>query len=148
MQRTTLLSATLITLALPLAAQDGAGWTPGENFIASWDYDGDGQVTLDEVLERRGDLFAGFDDDEDGLLTTEEFANHDLMREAMWGAPGQARQQGRGYAVGDAFALLDADGDGRVGTEEFVAMGEAWFARFDPDGDGTVTAADFGPGRR
>ena len=45
MKRTTLLSATLIAFALPLSAQDSAGWTPGENFIDSWDYDRDGKVT-------------------------------------------------------------------------------------------------------
>ncbi|HCQ64967.1 MAG TPA: calcium-binding protein, partial [Rhodobacteraceae bacterium] len=91
MKRTTLLSATLIAFALPLSAQDSAGWTPGENFIDSWDYDGDGKVTLDEVLERRGDLFMSFDDNEDGQLTAAEFANHDQMRDAMWDARDSAR---------------------------------------------------------
>ena len=45
--------------------------------------DGDGTVTLDEVKERRGDLFASFDENEDGKLTPEEFAVHDQMRDAI-----------------------------------------------------------------
>ena len=105
MKRTALISAALVAVALPLSAQDGTAWNPGENFVTNWDYDDDGKVTLAEVLERRGDLFVSFDDNEDGDLTPEEFANHDQMRDAMWEmrdeardgmAPGQGRGQGQG----------------------------------------------------
>lgn len=80
MKRTALLSAIALAVALPFAASAA---TPGENFVTTWDYDGNGKVTLAEVLERRADLFAGFDENEDGVLSAEELAAHDEMRASM-----------------------------------------------------------------
>lgn len=102
---TSLLSVALLAFALPVAAFAQA---PGENFFTNWDTDSDGQVTLEEVLERRGDLFTTFDFDEDGILSAEELANHDAMRDAMqdgqerpdMGARGQRGGQGRGPGMG------------------------------------------------
>lgn len=102
---TALLSATVLTLSLPLA---GFAFTPGENFFNTWDYDGDGKVTLEEVLERRALLFDGFDADEDGILSQEELADHNAMRDAMQDAQdrpdmagaGRGRQGGGGQGQG------------------------------------------------
>ena len=65
-----------IQLALPLIfaasvtlAENGV---PGSHFIENWDLDGDGQVTLAEAQERRGDVFYSFDADEDGYIDEEE----------------------------------------------------------------------------
>ena len=135
MKRTSLLSAALIAFALPLSAQDTAQdtaaapvWIPGENFIASWDYDGDGTVTLDEVRERRGDLFASFDENEDGKLTPEEFAVHDQMREAMqagrvmpWGDGQPPMMQGRGGGRGQQQGWGQQQGRGRM-----QGQGQGW----------------------
>jgi hypothetical protein len=75
--------------------------------MTNWDSDGDGKVTLAEVLERRGDLFDGFDVDENGILSAEELADHNAMRDAMQTAqdrPDQAQfgmmGQGRGRQMG------------------------------------------------
>ncbi|MEJ1991888.1 MAG: EF-hand domain-containing protein [Maritimibacter sp.] len=131
------LSTALVALALPALAQttttDTATQTPppvvtpGENFLTMWVADGDGTVTLDEVLERRSDLFESFDADEDGILSAEELADHNAMREAMQDGmdrpataqrggggrmqPGMAQGQqgfGRGHAMGN-------NGGGRMG---------------------------------
>jgi EF hand len=110
MKRTTILSAAILALALPFAAS-AQTWSPGESFLANWDYDGDGKVTAAEVLERRGDLFDGFDVNEDGVLSAEELADHNAMRDAMQDAedrpdqgqfvPGrQGGGNGRGQGMG------------------------------------------------
>ncbi|MCA0042577.1 hypothetical protein LA304_03635 [Celeribacter sp. ASW11-22] len=52
----------------------------GEDFMMNWDLNEDGQVTQDEVQERRGDLFYMFDADEDGRLNDEEYATFDETR--------------------------------------------------------------------
>ena len=73
-----------IQLALPLMfaasvalAENGV---PGSHFIENWDLDGDGQVTLAEAQERRGDVFYSFDADEDGFIDGEEYKNFDEAR--------------------------------------------------------------------
>jgi len=94
---TSLLSAALLAFALPVA---GFAQSPGENFFTNWDTDGDGQVTLEEVLERRGDLFTTFDFDEDGILSAEELANHDAMRDAMQDGQDRPDMAARGQRGG------------------------------------------------
>ena len=99
MKRTTILTATILAIALPLAAS-AQDWTPGENFLTNWDYDGDGKVTAAEVLERRGDLFDGFDANEDGVLSAEELADHNAMRDAMQDAQDRPDWVGQGQGQG------------------------------------------------
>jgi len=77
---TSLLSITIFALTLPMSASAHMG---GQNFIQNWDFDGDGTVTLEDVLERRGVMFDGYDADEDGFLSDEEMADHDAQRDAM-----------------------------------------------------------------
>ncbi|MDQ2093569.1 EF-hand domain-containing protein [Rhodobacteraceae bacterium 10Alg 79] len=119
----------------------------GGHFIENWDIDGDGKVTLEEVTERRGDVFVTFDADEDGRLSSEE---HDMFDEArandikeMGGGQGQGN--GRNPANGMARVVTDTNKDGFVTREEFMAAVPAWFARMDKNGDGVVTQEDFGP---
>lgn len=117
-----LLSVTMLAIALPLAA---SAVTRGENFLTNWDLDGDGQVTLAEVLERRADLFATFDENEDGTLTAEELAAHDEMRVAMQPQDRQGRAWGN-----------DGQGMGPNGGQRRMAMDQ-------PQGQGF----GHGPGR-
>lgn len=95
MKRTSILTATILALALPMAAP-AQSWNPGENFMTNWDYDGDGKVTAAEVLERRGDLFDGFDENEDGVLSPQELADHNAMRDAMQDAQDRPAMMGQG----------------------------------------------------
>lgn len=135
------LAATLTTTALATAQEGGAG----AHFIENWDLDGDGQVSLAEATERRGDVFAAFDADEDGVLSPDE---HDLFDEAR---ANDMRENGMGGggrrnpANGMLRAVTDADGDGQVTRNEFMQALPAWYENLDRNGDGTVTAEDFGP---
>jgi hypothetical protein len=153
--------------ALPFAAQaQGIG---GE-FMTNWDLDENGQVTLAEVRERRGDLFYMFDEDEDGKLDDAEYATFDETRAmdrerhleeygtTMGPGQGQGRQgQGQGPREPRAFAegidavqssmtrkANDLNRDGVVTRAEFVGNGDQWFARMDRNRDGVVTLTDFG----
>jgi Ca2+-binding EF-hand superfamily protein len=117
MKRTALISALALAVALPFSAQAA---TPGENFITTWDYDGNGQVTLAEVLERRADLFSSFDENEDGVLSAAELAAHDAMRDQMqqqdrlgWSDDTRPAQQlGQGFGRGPGALQQQGAGQG------------------------------------
>lgn len=132
----------LLFAATTATAQQGV---PGGHFVENWDLDGDGQVTLAEATERRGDVFLTFDADENGVLSTEE---HDLFDEARamdMAENGEGHGKGkRNPANGMLREVTDADGDGLVSREEFMAAVPAWFANMDRNGDNVVTTADFG----
>ncbi len=140
--KTLLISTTLATL---VATSAFAGGTPGAGFLESWDYDADGQVTLAEITEKRGDVFVTFDEDGDGMLTAAEYVMFDEAR-----AADQENERGNGNgghgkaSVGMTLEFNDVDGDGAVSQAEFVGQAEAWFAILDKNGDGVVTTADFG----
>jgi hypothetical protein len=92
-------TAALLALTTAVQAQDA----PGTHFMENWDLDGDGQVTFAEAEERRGDIFTMFDQDEDGLLSSEEYDLFDETRAAE-------------------MALMDEDRMGRTGA--MVAMND------------------------
>lgn len=132
MKKTSILTATILALALPLAASADNG-TPGENFMTNWDLNSDGQVTAAEVLERRADLFDSFDANEDGILQPEELADHDAMRDAMRDAnrpqgnqPGFGQGHGGGHG-GQGGMMQGQRGQGRMqqpgGKSECGRMG-------------------------
>lgn len=132
-----------ITAGSLAQAQQG---NPGTHFIENWDLDGDGQVTLAEATERRGDVFLSFDADDNGILSPEEYdlfdeARANDMRENGFG---QGRS-GNGPANGMLRQFTDANGDGRVTREEFMNAVPAWFERMDRNGDSAITEEDFGP---
>lgn len=138
------------TAALFLTAGLGlAQGMPGQHFIENWDLDGDGQITLGEAQERRGDVFASFDADEDGVLSAEEYIMFDEARANDMaenvGAHGNANKAMQQAVGGMSLEFNDTDGDGRVSLEEFLANTGAWVDMMDKSGDGIVTAADFGP---
>lgn len=139
----------LITLALvTLPGVAAAQGVPGAHFIQNWDFDTDGQVTLEEVEARRGDIFYMFDQNDDGILQSEEYDLFDEARAAdmenMGGHEGNAM---RPVDEGMMRANNDADGDGLVSREEFVGFSATWFANMDHNGDGVITTEDFGRGR-
>lgn len=139
--------------ALPLAAQ-AQGFGP--QFMTNWDLDENGQVTLDEVLERRGDLFYMFDADEDGRLNDEEYATFDETRaldremhlEDYGMTPGQAARQaapkgpqgGRGQGMGQGMGPGNA-----MGMAAGIDTVQRSMTRLSNDlnGDGTVTRDEF-----
>lgn len=170
--------ATIVALCgatLPAVAQQASdpAVVPGQAFLAQWDLDGDGQVTLAEARSHRADIFVMFDSDGDGGFSAEELAGIDDFKQAqleagmgpghqrpegMTARPGMGRGMGQGQGMGQGMAgqgffapaadqmrALDVDGDGRVTQAEFVAGTERWFARRERTGDGVVTLADFGP---
>lgn len=131
------------TFTTPLHAQQG---NPGQHFIENWDLDGNGAVTVAEAQERRGDVFASFDADEDGYMTAEEYVLFDEARANDMEANAGGHGHGKMMRAADGMRLQvnDADGDGRVSQAEFVNAAESWVADMDRDGDGVVTTGDFG----
>lgn len=159
---TTALTALMLLTTAALAETQ----TPGSHFIANWDADGNGAVSLEEATTKRGDIFLTFDADEDGKLSSEEYDVFDearandqaQMKESMGQGQGQGQGQGMGQGHGKGHgkgmneengmqrAFNDVDADGLVSRDEFMARVPDWFAMMDSNGDGSVTAADFGPG--
>ena len=138
------LTATTILATAAFAS----GGNPGQGFLENWDYDLDGQVTVEEAAERRGDIFYTFDENEDDILTAEEYLYFDEARALDHEGEDQG-QAGKGNperkaAVGMTLEFNDVDGDGQVTREEFVTQTAAWIALIDRNGDGIVTTDDFG----
>lgn len=136
----------LLTCAalMPIAAfaQD----TPGTHFVENWDLDGNGSVSAEEITERRGDIFTMFDQDEDGMLSAEEYVLFDETRAAdMENNAGGHGKGGDRMQEGLTLVFNDTDADGQVSKEEFVSNSAAWFTQIDRNGDAMITSADFGP---
>ena len=136
----------LLTCAalMPIAAfaQD----TPGSHFVENWDLDGNGSVSAEEITERRGDIFTMFDQDEDGMLSAEEYVLFDETRAAdMENNSGGHGKGGDRMQEGLTLGFNDTDADGQVSKEEFVSNSAAWFTQIDRNGDAMITSADFGP---
>jgi hypothetical protein len=144
MKPATLTLAALLAAA-PALAQQGQ---PGAHFIESWDGDRDGVVTLEEATARRGDIFAMFDMNEDGLLDAEEYVLFDETRALdMENQGGHGRGAMMQASEGMTLTFNDVDADGAVSLAEFVGRAPSWIALMDRDGDGVITTADFGPNR-
>lgn len=89
----------------------------------SWDTDGDGEISDEEreaardalrakIEERRNERFAEADSDDDGALSTEEFA--------AIGAIARLAER-RPEAAEKIFSRLDADDSGSISAEEFTS---------------------------
>lgn len=110
-------------------------------FMAGWDANEDGMLSLTEAQERRGELFEALDDDADGTLNTTDFkAFLDDMTQSDE-EPGNNRRALGGMTLD----FNDVNGDGAVTRDEFVAQTAAFLKGMDRDGDGTITNKDFGP---
>ncbi|MBN8180698.1 EF-hand domain-containing protein [Roseibium aggregatum] len=120
---------------------------PGAHFIENWDLNGDGAVTAEEARERRGNVFASFDANDDGFLDAEEYVLFDEAR-AQDQAENEPKGLGKGArnpANGMRLQVNDIDGDGKVSEAEFLDNAASWIEMIDRNGDGVVTVADFGP---
>lgn len=156
MRKTTpLLATATLVIALPALAQN----QPGAHFIEMWDLDENGTVSIEEVRERRGDIFTTFDTDDDGVLSAEDYVLFDEAREAdmkehgfgQGQGGGKGQGQGKGQGMGEHSAAMsmtrenaDINGDGQVTREEFIAGVDAWFPKQDRNGDGVISQEDFG----
>ncbi|OOY12559.1 hypothetical protein BMG00_01510 [Thioclava marina] len=130
-----------LLLSLPLAAQ---AETPAEQFMSTWDRDGNGIATLAELEAMRGDVFASFDANEDGMLDLEEHAIFDEARaNDVAGYEGKQREQMQKMADGMRMEATDANGDRLVSLDEFQASTVKWFTQLDKNGDGGITLDDF-----
>ena len=138
---------------------------PGAHFLEQWDLNADGQVTLDEAREKRGDVFVMFDADEDGALNDTEWqaiAAHLAEEEAQGGAlnqMGNGEAMGQGKGAGKSHGAGNGQGgQGQGGQGQGKHAGQpggqkggpgaymhaAMTPEFnDADGNGTVTAAEF-----
>lgn len=120
--------------------------TPGSHFIESWDLNDNGSVSLEEITERRGDVFFMFDQDENGILNAVEYVLFDETRAAdMENNAGSHGKRAGHMQEGLTLAFNDSDADGEVSKAEFLTNSAAWVTQIDRDGNGMITAADFGP---
>ncbi|MEP3048877.1 MAG: EF-hand domain-containing protein [Roseibium sp.] len=120
---------------------------PGAHFIENWDLDSNGKVTIEEARERRSDVFASFDADDNGFLDKEEYKVFDAAREAD---RAENEPKGMGKRRQSPASLMgldinDIDGDGKVSEGEFLENSASWIEMIDRNDDGVVTVEDFGP---
>ncbi len=150
MKRFLISVASVALIALPVAAQQSSSddFVPGVSFLMNWDLDDDGKVTLDELGERRADLFAAFDENEDGNMSLGEFkALDDARVDSMQRPADRGNGNNRAEQVLEHSAI-DTNSDGIVTEMEFVGAAAAWMKVMDSDADGVLSKTDFGPGAR
>ena len=141
---------TIAAVALSLSATvASAGEVPGAHFVQAWDLNGDGHVSLADAREQRANVFAMFDESEDGVMDESEFATFAEHRAADAQEQGEAggkaaKERRKKMGQGMGLAFNDANGDGKVTLEEFVAGTKAWLAMIDRNGDGRIDLSDFG----
>jgi len=171
MKRLSPFSVSLFAVALTASSSFAADGFQ-EHFMGEWDLNNDGEITVEEVTERRANIFASFDADESGYLEAEERALMNEMRETMHGDEGMhtkpGKKTGHGMQSGNAMGnemgmggqqmgrlqktaeagmhsgrMIDANSDGRFSRDEFVGMSQRWHARMDQNNDGVISGSDF-----
>ncbi len=141
-----IISAIIISTLFATSAGSALGQMPalGQNFINSWDINEDGSVTLEEIKEKRDEVFYSFDSDEDNYITAEEYIYFDQARANDMASKGvnAANYQNKGANL-MTLQANDLDGDGRVSREEFIENAASFFTAKDTNGDGVITTEDF-----
>lgn len=93
-------------------------FVPGQEFMLQWDLDSDGNVTLDEAREQRGNIFAMFDADSNGSFSDDELAGIDdykAMQAEFGKGPGHNAPDGRtpGMGQGQGQGMGQGQGQGK-----------------------------------
>lgn len=148
-------AALVVAPELALAQSPEGPRGPG-GFLARFDADGDGKVTLAEVEAAAQAQLTAADADGDGQVTVEELRDGQVAaRFKALDADGdgkitlgefQAQPQG-GRRGGAGMMARDEDGDGKLSLAELTAMPRRMFDMADADHDGALTAEELAAGR-
>lgn len=95
--------------------------------LAKYDVDGDKQISVMEIGEKREKMFNHMDKDEDGEVSFNEYQTLDSRR--------------RELVLKARFNKLDINQDGTVDAEEYRSYVGS-FDRFDRNGDGKITSGE------
>ncbi|WP_075880087.1 EF-hand domain-containing protein [Vreelandella massiliensis] len=118
--------------------------SPGHQFMQTWDLDGNGMVTVEELRKMRGNVFKAFDTNQNDYLSADEYVAFDKARAGdVANYEAEQREQMQSIADGMSLENSDIDGDGRVERDEFLTGTVSWFNDLDKDDDDEVTLEDF-----
>lgn len=110
-----------------------------ERFI---DSNSDGIISDEEAAERHEEMFAMFDSNEVGQLTSDEFLS--MQMGSGMGIHHEQRQTEKS----ERFEAMDSDSDGLLSQAEFLQAGQQWYENSDLDGDGRVSVWEYRSQRR
>ncbi|KAA2315700.1 hypothetical protein DL237_03065 [Pseudooceanicola sediminis] len=115
-------------------------------FIAAYDTDGDGAVTLDEYDAIRKSRFDGADADGDGALNEAEYvAEFQGRLDQQYADQGLEKDERYDRSIEQAhvrFAIVDRSRDGSLSWSEQQLVAASTFARHDTDENAIVNDAD------
>jgi hypothetical protein len=118
MSKRAIIATSLFALAATVSAALAASGDYKAHFMNNWDLDGDGAVTLSEVKERRQNVFAAFDANDDGYIDAKERTAMDDMRRTEHASMGDDNMklprhgQGRGHGMGHGMGGNNGNGFG------------------------------------
>jgi Ca2+-binding EF-hand superfamily protein len=121
------------------------GGHTGNAFIATWDDDGDGKVTLAEYEAVRKARFSTTDSDHNGSLTAEEYVNEYAVRLDRDIADERTASLKQ---TDTRFKALDKDEDKFVNRAEYDGSGDRAFVHLDRNKDGRITNDDAEPAEK
>jgi len=89
-------------------------------YIARWDYNGDGQATCDDIHLLRSRIFRSIDADGDEVLSSGEFRH--------------AKFEDKSFLFFD-FTTTDENKSGKIDLDEFIMVTHSEFSGVDQNGD-------------
>lgn len=124
-------AATAVTAGVALADGHGKGKHGARHSFEDLDLDGNGEVTMEEMIQHREARFKAADTDGDGFLSKEELT-----------AKAQKKAEGKADKMMKRF---DANNDGKLALDEMPKprKSEKMFEKLDADGSGGVSKAEF-----
>ncbi len=133
MIRTQFLLASLALLGAEVVfSAERIGVTPEASFIQSWDRDGDGKVAKAEYEAARKERFAATDEDSNGTLSADEYADEFAVR-----LDRQIADERKAFLeqAPVRFRALDKDHDKLVSRAEYDASDDGAIESLHPDRD-------------